>query len=319
MNQVALLEMMDALKSADGRRFDAPDADDDAASPRRGQGCLPVRVPVRVLGRFNVNSSHSEGTETRYYPSNYRMGCIASLTPWIEVAMGTRVKMLTVGLVLATAAMAGCSSGAAGSSGAVQDDAVAAATADAPLAGATQGPSCASGGVCQVGSTGPGGGIVFYVASAPFNAPGTACGATCQYLEAQTSDLAKAPWCMGPAQESVGFSIDAPGTAIGTGYLNTQAMLGTDNNPPAQICTSGAANEAVAPSGGYTDWYLPSKDELSTLLAQSNVVNGFSSTTYWSSTQSSPNYAWCYKLGNMGGFFSDQETGPLGVRAIRAF
>jgi hypothetical protein len=96
-------------------------------------------------------------------------------------------------------------------------------------------------------------------------------------------------------------------------------MLGTDNNPPAQICTSGAANEAVAPSGGYSDWYLPSKVELSTLFTQSNVVNGFSTTTYWSSTQRKPNYAWCDKFGNMGGFSSTQETFPLGVRAIRAF
>ena len=248
--------------------------------------------------------------------------------------MRSRVKTLTIGFVLATAAMAGCSSTTAISSGAVQNDATASASSspspaastgapavvqEAAPAEATAGASCADGGVCQVGDTGPGSGIVFYVASAPFNAPGTACGTTCLYLEAQTSDLEKTSWCIGPAQESVGFSIDAPGTAIGTGYLNTQAMLGTDNNPPAQICTSGAANEAVAPSGGYSDWYLPSKVELSTLFTQSNVVNGFSTTTYWSSTQSTPNYAWCDKFGNMGGFSSTQETFPLGVRAIRAF
>ena len=45
--------------------------------------------------------------------------------------MGTRLKLLTVGLVLVTAAMAGCSSTTAGSLGAVQDDASASASSSA--------------------------------------------------------------------------------------------------------------------------------------------------------------------------------------------
>ena len=44
-------------------------------------------------------------------------------------AMGTRMRLLTVGLALATAVMAGCSSTTAGSSGAMQDDATAPASA----------------------------------------------------------------------------------------------------------------------------------------------------------------------------------------------
>ena len=234
--------------------------------------------------------------------------------------MRAHVRALALGLVIVTAAVAGCSSTTAGSTGAVQDEASAfePSMSGAPMVGASQGSSCASGGPCQVGSTGPGGGIVFYVADSAFNAPGTACGATCMYLEAQTSDLAVAPWCLGPAQAK-GYSIDAPGTAIGTGYLNTQAMLGTYNDPPAQICTEGAANEAVAPWGGYTDWYLPAKDELATLFDQVSVVGGFNSSTYWSSSQSAPNYAWADTLGKMGNPASTQETFNLGVRAIRAF
>jgi predicted small secreted protein len=119
--------------------------------------------------------------------------------------MGRRFKALTVELVLATTALAGCST-TASSSGAIQDDVTAsapsspspAASTGAPAvvqetgpAEATAGASCADGGVCQVGDTGPGSGIVFYVASAPFNAPGTACGTKCLHLEAQTSDLEK--------------------------------------------------------------------------------------------------------------------------------
>ena len=52
-------------------------------------------------------------------------------------AMRTRLKLLTVGLVLVTAAVAGCSSTTAGSSGAVQNDATASASAAASSAAST--------------------------------------------------------------------------------------------------------------------------------------------------------------------------------------
>ena len=57
--------------------------------------------------------------------------------------MRTRMKLLTVGLVLVTAAVAGCSSTTAGSAGAIQDDVELAAPASAPAsssAGATSSP-----------------------------------------------------------------------------------------------------------------------------------------------------------------------------------
>jgi hypothetical protein len=54
--------------------------------------------------------------------------------------MRTRFKTLTVGLVLATAAMAGCSS-TTGSSGAVQDDVASSATASAGAASAASTPA----------------------------------------------------------------------------------------------------------------------------------------------------------------------------------
>ena len=216
------------------------------------------------------------------------------------------MRLLTVGLALAAAAMAGCSSTTAGSSGAMQDDATASASA---------GAACADGGVCQIGDEGPGGGAVFYAASTPFSAPGTACGDTCLYLEAQPSPIGLFPWCVGPATAK-GFSIDAQGTAIGTGYLNTQAMLGTYNDPPAQICTSGAANAAVASWGGYSDWYLPSYDELTSLLGKPvlSPVNFF-----WSSTQSGPNQPLSLPPKPEGTHGPWPENEPLYVQPIRAF
>ena len=43
-------------------------------------------------------------------------------------------------------------------------------------------PTCAEGGVCEVGDIGPGGGIVFYVTATPFTSDAS-CGSNCLYLE----------------------------------------------------------------------------------------------------------------------------------------
>lgn len=44
--------------------------------------------------------------------------------------------------------------------------------------------TCALGGACVAGNTGPGGGIVFYVAPTTFASTGSACTPNCKYLEA---------------------------------------------------------------------------------------------------------------------------------------
>ena len=56
-----------------------------------------------------------------------------------------------------------------------------------------------------------------------------------------------------------GTEIDgADGTAIGTGYQNTLDIVAGCSDTPI------AASEALAyEGGGYSDWYLPSFDELS--------------------------------------------------------
>jgi hypothetical protein len=84
--------------------------------------------------------------------------------------------------------------------------------------------------------------------------------------------------------------------------------------------TSYAAGLARAyTGGGYTDWYLPSKEELNKLYLNKTAFGGFASGYYWSSTESDSRRAW-YQDFIMG--FQDEPskdfTSPL-VRAIRAF
>ena len=247
-----------------------------------------------------------------------------------STSVGTRLKLLTVGLVLVTAAMAGCSSTTAGSLGAVQDDASASASSSA--ASTSPAPSCADGGVCVLGDTGPGGGVVFYVASTPwgtadpFSAPGTVCDNNCIYLEAAQSNQGPTAWCASGPGSASNFYVDAPGTVIGSGYLNTQAMLGTTNSPPTTICAGGAAQVASTPTGGLTDWYLPAEDELIALYQAGNdgpgvVFDGLGTHSFWGSTADSANYAmaYCLNVNNPKSSQCNKTQDAAGVLQVRAF
>jgi hypothetical protein len=106
----------------------------------------------------------------------------------------------------------------------------------------------------------------------------------------------------------------ATGTAIGTGLTNTNAIIA------AQGSGSYAASIARAYNGGgYTDWFLPSKDELNQLYVNRVAIGGFNdSNYYWSSTEYDNNFAW-----NQYFFNGSQSYGskyyPNYVRAVRAF
>ena len=101
---------------------------------------------------------------------------------------------------------------------------VAATTTTVAATTTTVALACASGGLCAVGDTGPGGGIVFYV-----HANGTfACGETlnqnCTYLEAApVEDEVQRTWATGGNQSAAVSGAD--GTAIGTGEQNTADIV----------------------------------------------------------------------------------------------
>lgn len=64
------------------------------------------------------------------------------------------------------------------------------------------------------------------------------------------------------------------------GFNNTAAMVaaGISLHPAAQFCKGLSIN-------GYTDWYLPAKDELSLIYNYKRSLDAFVSDYYWSSTQ----------------------------------
>jgi len=118
---------------------------------------------------------------------------------------------------------------------------------------------------------------------------------------------------------------EATSTALGTGATNTTTIISVQGATE----TSYAAGLARAyTGGGYTDWFLPSKDELNKMYlnratinttAASNSGSDFGNSYYWSSTEFDGNNAWLqfFDSGGYQGSLSKDLTGY--VRAVRAF
>lgn len=111
--------------------------------------------------------------------------------------------------------------------------------------------------------------------------------------------------------------------ALGTGNENTETIVSTegDGNYAAKLCYDLVINN-------YTDWYLPSKDELNKLYLNKDSIGGFDGT-YWSSTAYIPDDRWGTVIWiqnfNSGVQFGSSQYYLVGnpelynVRAIRSF
>ena len=174
--------------------------------------------------------------------------------------------------------------------------------------------TCATGGTCVVGNTGPGGGTVFYVASGTFTATGSPCGSSCKYLEVGGA-FGSVAWC--PAGSlSNALTTTAFGSAIGSGYSNTQTMLAG--------CSSGMAYNVTATSGGKSDWYIPSRGEWDAMYAAktaASITFFVSGTGFLSSEEASASNV--HEIINGTGAWTTYTKinthAAISTRAIRAF
>ena len=129
-------------------------------------------------------------------------------------------------------------------------------------------------------------------------------------LVATSADIGFATWgCEGT------LIAGADGTAIGTGNQNTIDIM-------AGCATAGIAARLCGDlvQGGYSDWYLPSKDELNALYINRLAIGGFASDYYWSSTENNSTEAWSQNFDELS-TSQDPLSKSLGlyVRAIRSF
>jgi hypothetical protein len=149
-----------------------------------------------------------------------------------------------------------------------------------------------------IGDTGPAGGKVFYLTDAT----------GLHGLEAAPADQSG-----GILWGCYGTTVAGTSMAIGTGKANTTAIN-------AQCGTGTAASIAANYSlNGISDWYLPSRDELNLLYTQKDVVGGFASSPYWSSTAFDEIYSWDHYFDTGYQGYDDKDGTRVRVRAVRAF
>ena len=125
------------------------------------------------------------------------------------------------------------------------------------------------------------------------------------------NDLGQVVWgCIGTTISG------ADGTAIGTGNQNTVDIVAdcSETGIAAKLCSD-------LSSGGYDDWYLPSKDELNQIWTRATVLeaNGddfVANVGYWGSTELSSDLAWSQEVSNSAW---SGKTDSRPVRAVRAF
>jgi hypothetical protein len=96
--------------------------------------------------------------------------------------------------------------------------------------------------------------------------------------------------------------------------VNTETIYVScpDANIAARICYDVDIN-------GYTDWYLPSKDELDLVYQNQAAIGGFNNGLYWSSSQSTPTTAHYKNFSNGNNSTNFKEGYYYRVRAIRSF
>ena len=155
--------------------------------------------------------------------------------------------------------------------------------------------------------------------------PGYVAGQTRGLIAAAADQTPSAGWGINWATQPY-LSASVPGalgTAIGTGMANTNAIIAQNGAND----TSYAAGLARAyRGGGYSDWYLPSKDELNKLYLNRVAIGGLGPMNglcywYWGSSQSADaaGNAWGEFFGDGSQGLYSGKTSPGRVRAVRAF
>jgi hypothetical protein len=161
-------------------------------------------------------------------------------------------------------------------------------------------------GGCPVVGDSYGGGVVAYVFVS--GDPGYVSG-ECHGIIATATDIVDDLWYIDQSV-NVGTTL----TALGSGYDNTNevfAVNGDAENYAVRTCYYHS-------EGGYTDWFLPSLDELAKLYYNKTAIGGFTNSAYyWSSSEYSTTSAWAIKFDAGSTMRLKDTTGK--VRAIRYF
>ena len=155
-----------------------------------------------------------------------------------------------------------------------------------------------------IGERGPAGGFIFYDRKVSTNG--------WRYLEASPLDLGPAQW------GAFGAGVENTKVDLGAGRQNTDIVLYVlqnlwESGSAAQLCQAFSY-------GGYSDWFLPSRDELNEMYSALKLkgIGGFADDFYWSSSVNTSNYVWVQHFGGKTLVAGDKNK-MYRVRPVRIF
>jgi len=151
-----------------------------------------------------------------------------------------------------------------------------------------------------------GGGIIAYILVS--GDPGYIAGETHGIIAAPSDQSTGIQWGCYSTTTLVGGT----STALGTGAANTAIV--------SSACGAGTAASLCADLvlGGYSDWYLPSRDELNKLFINRSAIGGFTTGSYWSSSERNAPNSWIINFSS-GDPASFNKNFTPNLRAVRAF
>ena len=152
------------------------------------------------------------------------------------------------------------------------------------------------------------GGIIFYLDASGCHG----------LISARTDQSTSARWYHGSYVTTYAY-----GYGLFEGKYNTEMIASYQDGD--ETCAGGICRDLSL--GGYTDWYLPSIEELNKMyqnIGQGNAlglgnVGGFANKYYWSSSEGSINTAWRFPFFSYGLLVHGAKEYPHYVRAVRAF
>ena len=151
------------------------------------------------------------------------------------------------------------------------------------------------------------GGIVAYVLQV--SDPGYSASAHHGLIAAPSDQSTSAPWSL--TLNGTG----ATSQLIGSGQSNTTTIV---NNQGAGSYAAKLCDDLVI--GSYSDWYLPSLNELTTLYQSRNSIGGFDVAFYWSSSEADINNAYLQSFNTNSQAPGTKTTSTnYHVRAVRSF
>ena len=212
--------------------------------------------------------------------------------------------------------------------------------ARSPLVEGSSDASCDVRLTYSVGDIGPGCGLVFLISGGKTYemAPSTWSGASdpaviwttttakCFAAGLSVADQDCQSKNIYPGTDGEQTASTAAASAVGMGSANTNAIIDRMNAGSVALNAYAAGAARAYNGGSFTDWFLPSKDELNAMYTYSRVSGfdtltyGFGSDIYWSSSQFNETVAWAQGFDD-GTLYNPSKSDAVNqrVRPIRSF